>query len=78
LGVYDAGGHAEVRSHVGFGLHVDILGTVETGRATGTDAVGAQGLYGLFFEDIAREEVVEVVGCEVGNSTAVGEFGLGA
>ena len=55
-----------------------VLRAVETGWAAGSDAVGAEGLDGFFFESVVRHEVVEVVGGEVRDCAAVGEFDFGA
>lgn len=51
-----------------------ILSAVKLRRAAGSDAVGSQGLNGLFFDLFVAHEVVEVVGGEVYDSSAVGKF----
>lgn len=77
LGVDDAGRDAEMRSHVGFRLHVHVLGAVEAWGTARADAVGAQRLDGFLLEEVVGEEVVEVVRGEVHDGAAVGELGLG-
>lgn len=52
LRVNDACGNTQVCGNISLGLHVDVLGAVETRRATGADAVGAQGLYGFLLKHI--------------------------
>lgn len=78
LRVHDAALGAETGRDVGFGLHVDVLRAVELGRAARPDAVGAEGLDGFLFDLLVADEVVEVVGGEVGDGAAVGESGFGA
>ena len=77
LRVHDAGRLAEEGGDVGFGFDVHVLRAVEAGGAAGADAVGAQGLDGLFFDGVVRDEVVEVVGGEVRDGAVVGEFDFG-
>lgn len=55
-----------------------ILGAVETGRAAGADAVGAQRLNGFLLQCLVCDKVVEIVGCEIGDGAAVGKLRLGA
>lgn len=78
LGVDDTSRHAEEGSHVRFGAHVDVLGAVEAGGTAGADAVRAKGLDCFLLEGFVGDEVVEVVGGEVGYGAAVCEFGFGA
>ena len=78
LRVDDAGRHAEVGRDVRLRLLVHVLGAVETWRAAGADAICAEGLDSLFFEDLGGEEVVEVVGCQVRHGAAVGELRFGS
>jgi hypothetical protein len=56
---------------------VNVLSTVELGRAARANTIGTQNLDSLLLNLIIAVEVVEVVGCEIGNSSAVGEFSLG-
>lgn len=67
---------AKVSGNVGFGLHVDVLGPVELGRAARTDTVGAQDLNGLFLDLLIAIEVVEVERAQVRDGAAIGELCL--
>lgn len=55
-----------------------VLGTVESSRTAGTDAVIPEGLDSLLLEGLVRIEVIEIVGAEVGNGTTVGKLRLGS
>jgi hypothetical protein len=63
--------------YVGLGLHVYILGAVEAGRTTGTNAVCAEGLDSLLLERFVRNEVVVVVRGEIRDGAAVGQLRFG-
>ena len=52
-------------------LNVYILGAVEARRSAGAYAVGTQRLYSLFFQRLIPNEVVEVIGGEVRDGTAI-------
>ena len=56
-------------------LHVYVLSAVEAGGAAWSDAIGSESLDRALFERFVGDEVVEVVGGEVGDGAAVGEFG---
>ena len=66
----DAGRYTEVLRYVCFGLLVHVLCPIETRWAAGTDAIGAQGLNGFFFQIFVCDQVVEVAGCEIGDCAA--------
>lgn len=55
-----------------------VLRAVEARGTTGSNAIGAEGRDGAFFEVFVGDEVVVVVGGEVGNGAAVGEAGFRA
>ena len=57
---------------------MDVLGPVEVGWATWTDAIVSQDLNSFFFDGFIRDEVVEVVGGEICDNATVGEFGFGS
>ena len=76
LSIYNARWRTEVGRDIGFGLDVYILSAVEARRGARAYAVGTQDLYSLFFEGFVCDEVVKIVGGEVGDRTAVGELGL--
>lgn len=67
---------AQMRRNVRLGLHMHILRAVELRGSAGPDAIRAQGLDGLLFDLLVGYEVVVVVGCEVRDGAAVGEFGF--
>ena len=69
---------AKIVGDIGLGLHVDVLGTVELRRATGTNTIGAEGLNGLLLDLLIGVEVVEVVRRKVDDSLAVGQLDLWA
>jgi len=74
LRVDDAAGRAEKGSNVGLDLHVNILSAVEAGGAARAYAIGAEGLDRMLFQSLVGHEIVEIVGGEVGDGTAIGEF----
>lgn len=76
LGVQDTGRDAEEGGDICFGLHVDILRAVEARRATRADTMSAQGFDGAALEILVGDEVVVIVGCEIGDGVAAGELGL--
>lgn len=78
LGIDDARRNAQVCGDIRLGLYVNILSTVEAGRATGANTIGAQGSDGFLLESLRGEEVVKVVGGEVRDCAAVGELGFGS
>ena len=78
LSIDDACWHTQVGSDVGLGLDVHVLGAIETGGAAGADAVSTQDLDGAFLEVGVCGEGVEIIGGEVGDGAAVGEFGFGS
>ena len=55
-----------------------ILSAVELWGSAGADAVCAEGLDGFFFDLVVAYEVVKVVGREIGDGPAVGEFYFGS
>lgn len=77
LCVDDTRGYTKMCCDVRLGLHVYVLRAVEAGRATRADPICAEGLDGLLFECLVCDEVVVVVGCEIRDGAAVGEFRLG-
>jgi len=78
LCVDDRSRQAQVRGDVGLDFDVDVLRAVKVGRAARADAVGMEGLDGTLFDLLRRDEVVVVVGGEVGYSAIVAELDLGA
>lgn len=60
LRVDDTSGRSKIRRDIRLGFHMDILGTVESSRATRADTVVAEGLDGLLLERLVRVKVVEV------------------
>ena len=78
LRVDDARRHAQVVRDVGLAAHVHVLGAVEARGPAGPDAISAQRLDGFFLEAFVGDEVVVVVGGEVGDGPAVGELALGS
>jgi hypothetical protein len=78
LCVNDASFGAKTRRDVGLRLHVDILRAVELGGSARPDTVCAEGLDGFFFDLLVADEVVEVVGREIRDGPAVGEFYFGS
>ena len=64
-------------SNIRLRLHVYVLRAVEARRTTRADAICAERLDGLLLESLVCDEVVEVVGREVRDGAAVGEFRLG-
>ena len=58
--------------YVSLGLNMYVLGSIETRGAAGADTIVSQDLDGFFFESLIRDQVVEVVGGEIGNSAAIG------
>ena len=60
-----------MRCYVCFRFHMDILCAVEAGRAARSDTVCSQYLYCLFLQCFIPDEIVEIVGGEVGNHATV-------
>jgi hypothetical protein len=77
LRVYDACGNAEVCSNIRLRLHMYVLRAVEARRTTRADAICAESLDGFLFQSLVCDKVIEVVGGEVRDGAAVGEFRLG-
>ena len=78
LSVNDACRRPYMRRNVGFGLNVDVLGAVEPWRRAGPHPVSPKDLYGALLQVWIGGEVIEVIRREVGDRTAIGEFGFRA
>lgn len=63
---------------VSFGFDMHVLSAVETRRPAGAHAVRAEGLNSFLFESLIGDEIVEVIGGEVGDGAAVGELAFRA
>lgn len=54
-----------------FSLNVHILRAIETRRTAGSDAVSAEYLYSFLFECFVSDEIVEIVGGQIGDHAAI-------
>lgn len=70
MGIDDAALSTKKSRDILLGIHMDVLGAVELGRATGADSIGAQSLNRLIFDRVACSEVIEVIRGEIYNSLA--------
>lgn len=77
LGIHDASRGTQEGRYIGLGLQVDILGTVESTRAAGTNAIVPQGLNSLLLQGLIRVEIIEIIGAEVCHRATICKLGLG-
>jgi hypothetical protein len=78
LGIHNAALRSKTRRDIGFRFHVDVLCPVKLRRTTGSNAICAECLDSLFLDLIIADKVIEVVGCEIGHCSTVGELDPGA
>lgn len=78
LRVHDTSRGTKERRHIRLSLHMNILVTVESSGATGTDTVVPKGLDSRFLKSFVGVEIVKVVRSKIRNSTSIGKLRLGA
>jgi hypothetical protein len=74
LSIYNASLCTQTRSNIRLSFHVYILRAVELRRTTRSHAIGSQSLNSLLFNLLVANEVIEIVGCEVSDGSAVREL----
>ena len=55
-----------------------ILSSIKTRGPARPYAIGSESLYGFLLEGFIREEVVVIVGSEIGDGAAIGKLALGS
>ena len=58
--------------YVSLGLNMYILGSVKPRGAAGANTIVSEDLDSFLFEGLVCDEIVEVIGGEIGDSTAIG------
>ena len=58
--------------YVSLGLNMYILGSVKPRGAAGANAIVSEDLDSFLFEGLVCDEIVEIIGREIGDSTAIG------